>query len=44
VKKVTLMGPQMGKHGERHHRRPPQIDVSADEAISSPAMGALAKV
>jgi len=45
VKKVKLMGLQtLSEHGERHHRRSPQIDVSADETISAPDMGALAKV
>jgi len=45
VKKVKLMGLQtLSEHGERHHRRSPPIDVSADETISAPDMGALAKV
>jgi len=45
VKKVKLMGLQtLSEHGERHHGRSPQIDVSADETISAPVMGALAKV
>ncbi len=40
-----MMVPQtLSENRERHHRRSPQIDVSAGETILAPVMGHLAKV